>query len=88
MQIVYRAANIIDANLVKAALDQAGVPAFVAGEYLVGGMGQLPMSDLVHVMVADVDVERARPVVDAIDSALREESAPLAVDDPFAPPLA
>lgn len=86
MQIVYRAANIIDANLVKGALDQAGVPAFVAGEYLVGGMGQLPMSDLVHVMVADVDVERARPLVDAIDAALREE--PLAIDDPFASPLA
>jgi NADH-quinone oxidoreductase subunit J len=29
MQIVYRAANIIDANLVKAALEQVGVPAFV-----------------------------------------------------------
>ena len=87
MQIVYRAANIIDANLVKAALEQVGVPAFVAGEYLVGGMGQLPMSDLVHVMVADVDVERARPVVDDIDAALREAPAPFA-DEPFAPPLA
>jgi hypothetical protein len=85
MQIIYRAANIIDANLVKAALEQIGVPAFVAGEYLTGGMGQLPMSDLVHVMVAGLDVERARPVVDAIDAALREDASPLVADDPYAP---
>ena len=36
MQIVYRAANIIDANLVKGVLEQAGIPAFVSGEYLTG----------------------------------------------------
>ncbi len=73
MQIIYRAANIIDANLVKAALEQAGILAFVNGEYLTGGVGQLPMSDLVSVMVADPDVERARHVADEVDAALRVE---------------
>ena len=42
MQIVYRAANIIDANLVKNALDAEGIPAFVGGQYLTGAIGELP----------------------------------------------
>ncbi len=71
MQIVYRAANIIDANLVKGVLEQAGIPAFVSGEYLTGGIGQLPASDLVTVMVAAIDVERARPVVEEVEAALQ-----------------
>ncbi len=72
MKIVYRAENIIDANLVKAALAGAGIPAFVAGEYLTGAIGQLPVSDLVTVMVAETDLERSAPIVESIDAALRE----------------
>jgi hypothetical protein len=72
VKIVYRAENIIDANLVKAALDEAGIQAFVSGEYLTGAIGQLPVWDLVTVMVADADVERAAPVAEAVDAALRE----------------
>ncbi|MGA9422531.1 MAG: DUF2007 domain-containing protein [Rhodanobacteraceae bacterium] len=71
MQIVYRAANIIDAHLVKNALAQEGIPAYVSGEYLTGGVGQLPASDFVAVMVAKVDFERAQTVSREIDAALR-----------------
>jgi hypothetical protein len=72
VKIVYRAENIIDANLVKAALAEAGIQAFVSGEYLTGAIGQLPAWDLVTVMVADADVEQAAPVAEAVDAALRE----------------
>ena len=72
MKIVYRAENIIDANLVKAALADAGIQAFVSGEYLTGGVGQLPALDLVTVMVAETDVERAAPIAQGIDAELRE----------------
>ncbi len=81
MQIVYRAANIIDANLVKGVLEQAGVPAFVSGSYLTGGVGHLPASDLVTVMVAAIDLERARPVVAEIDAALNEAARHARIDD-------
>jgi hypothetical protein len=81
MQIIYRAASIIDANLVKAALDSIGIMAFVNGEYLTGGMGELPVSGLVSVMVADIDIERALPVVQEIDSALKADVDP--ADDRF-----
>ena len=75
MKIVYRAENIIDANLVKAALADAGIQAFVSGEYLTGGVGQLPALDLVNVMVAESDFERAAPIAEEIDATLRERRA-------------
>jgi hypothetical protein len=73
VKIVYRAENIIDANLVKGALAQEGVLAFVSGEYLTGAIGELPAWNLVAVMVAEHDIERAAPIVQAIDAALREQ---------------
>jgi hypothetical protein len=75
MRIVYRAENIIDANLVKGALEADGVTAFVSGEYLTGAVGELPCWNLVSVMVAEHDVERAAPIVRGIDAALREQRA-------------
>ncbi len=63
MQIVYRAENVIDAQLVKDALEGAGIRAFVSGSYLTGAIGQLPAWDYVSVMVAPDDVERAVPVI-------------------------
>jgi hypothetical protein len=72
VKIVYRAENIIDANLVKAALQQAGIESYVAGEYLTGAVGQLPVWDLVTVMVAESDIERAAPVIEGVDRDLRE----------------
>lgn len=72
MKIVYRAENIIDAHLVKAALAAEDIVAFVAGEYLTGAIGELPVSNLVAVMVSDNDVERASAVAAAIDADLRE----------------
>jgi hypothetical protein len=72
VKIVYRAENIIDANLVKAALANAGIQAFITGEYLTGGIGTLPALDLVTVMVAETDIERAAPIAEGIDATLRE----------------
>jgi hypothetical protein len=76
MHIIYRAESIIDANLVKAALETAGIMAFINGEYLTGGIGELPVSGLVNVMVADIDVERAQPIAEEVDAALRTEVDP------------
>jgi hypothetical protein len=73
MKIVYRAENIIDANLVKGSLELDGITAFISGEYLTGAVGELPYWNLVNVMVADQDVERAVPIAQAIDDALREQ---------------
>ncbi len=81
MKIIYRAESIIDANLVKIALESIGVMAFVSGAHLTGAAGELPVSGLVNVMVADADIERAQPVVEEIDAALRADVDP--ADDRF-----
>lgn len=72
MKIIYRAENIIDANLVKNALALDGIDAFISGEYLTGAIGELPAWNLVAVMVGDDDVEPATAIAREIDAALRE----------------
>lgn len=66
MRVVYEAAGIIDAHLVRHALEAAGIPVFVKGEALLGGMGELPMFGLVQVCVPEVAWTQAREVVDAL----------------------
>jgi len=75
VQIVYRAENIIDANLVKNALEAEGIPAFVGGQYLTGAIGELPPMPLVNVMVAAIDWPRARAIAESIDDELAEYRA-------------
>jgi hypothetical protein len=85
MRTVYHAEGIVDAHLVKDALEQAGIPAFVNGEYLIGGMGQLPARDFLTVSVPDVAVEAAAPVVREVSELLR--SPPTEPADATLPPL-
>jgi len=75
VKIVYQAENIIDANLVKNALEHDGITAFVSGQYLTGAAGELPPIALVNVMVAAADWPRARPIAERIDTALSERRA-------------
>ena len=63
MRTVYDAANLIDAHLIRHALEQAGIPAFVRGEALVGGIGELPPIGLISVSVPDSVWAAAREVV-------------------------
>jgi DNA primase len=81
MQIVYQAENIIDANLVKNALEDAGLVAFVSGQYLTGAAGELPVAGLVNVMVAQVDWPQARAIAQSVDAALAERRAGPVFDD-------
>ena len=66
MRTVYEAANIIDAHLVRQALEHAGIPAFIRGEALTGGIGELGVFGLVAVMVPDAAWPAAREVVQAL----------------------
>lgn len=62
MKPVFDAANLIDAHLVRHALEDAGIPAFVFGESLTGGAGELPLFGVVRVCVPDA----AWPEADAV----------------------
>ena len=85
MEIVYQAENIIDAHLVKNALEHEGIHAFVSGQYLTGAAGELPPLALVNVMVAEFDWPRAREIAQRIDAELSERRAQPDADDAWLP---
>lgn len=66
MRVVYLADNLFDAHLVKHALEQAEVPAFVFGESLLGGMGELPLFGVLRVCVPDTAFPQAQDVVQGL----------------------
>ena len=63
MKVVYEAANLIDAHLVRHALEANEIPVFLRGEQLLGGMGELPLFGVIAVMVPDVAWPQARDIV-------------------------
>lgn len=84
MHIVYRAQNLFDAHLVKDALEAEGIPAFIAGEYLTGAVGQLPAMDYIAVMVPESSLPLASDIVADVEARLGE--ARLAIDEGDAMP--
>ena len=66
MQVVYEADHVIDAHLVLHALEDAGIPAFIRGEALLGGLGELGVFGLVAVCVPESCWTEARGVVEAL----------------------
>ncbi|WP_049620820.1 putative signal transducing protein [Frateuria defendens] len=78
MRIAYRADNLIDAHLVKDALEREAIPAFVAGEYLTGGIGQLPALDYLAVMVPEASIAAAEAIVRRVADDLAEARVAIA----------
>ncbi len=87
MHTVYRAENLFDAHLVKDALEAEGIPAFIAGEYLTGGVGQLPAMDFIAVMVPESSLGIARGIVGAVEQRLVEARQAIDEDDLLGGPL-
>lgn len=65
MITVYNAANSIEAHLIKNLLEQQEIPAYVFGDYLQGGVGEIPAIGLVTVNVSNSDYAKAKEFVDA-----------------------
>ena len=87
MRIAYRAETLIDAHLVKDALERADIPAFISGEYLTGAVGQLPALDYVAVLVPEASLDAAERIVREVERTLAEARLAMdeADDDPDAP---
>lgn len=69
MVVVYNASNSIEAYLIKNLLEQQEIPAYVFGDYLQGGVGDIPAIGLVTVNVSDSDYTNAKEIVNAWDAA-------------------
>ena len=70
MMVVYHASNSIEAYLIKNLLVQQEIAAYVFGDYLQGGVGEIPAIGLVTVNVSDSDYTRAIEIVDEWDASV------------------
>lgn len=68
--VVYHASNSIEAYLIKNLLGQQEILAYVFGDYLQGGVGEIPAIGLVTVNVSDSDYTRAKEIVDEWDASI------------------
>lgn len=66
VRVVYEAAHVIDAHLVRHALEAAGLPVFIRGEALLGGLGELGVFGLVAVCVPEPCWPEARALVESL----------------------
>ncbi len=69
MKTVFDASSNIEAHLVMHQLQQAGIEATIQGEFLQGGIGELPAAGNIRVMVGEDDVAEARQVIADWDAA-------------------
>lgn len=83
MQLIYQTNNLFDAHLVKHALEDAEIPAFVFGESLLGAGGELPLFGVLRVCVPDSAQAQAADIVAALglddgpgDPILDDDEAP------------
>ena len=70
MIVVYHASNSIKAYLIKNLLEQQEIAAYVFGDYLQGGVGEIPAIGLVTVNVSDSDYTKAKEIVDEWDASV------------------
>lgn len=63
MITVYSANSTTEAHLIKGLLEQHGIEAYVAGHYLQGGLGELPVIGLIQVQVASPDEAAALKII-------------------------
>jgi len=72
MPLVYRAANLVEAQLVVDELAAGGMRARVTGTYLSGAIGELPPSDVIGVWLDEArHLERARALIEEFEETRR-----------------
>ncbi|MBX2880054.1 MAG: DUF2007 domain-containing protein [Granulosicoccus sp.] len=69
MPLVYRAANLIEAQLVVDHLRDSGLQARITGTYLSGAIGELPPDDVIGVwLLEERHYQRARDIIDTFEA--------------------
>lgn len=63
MKLAYEASNSLEGHMVLNLFENAGLSARIDGEYLQGGVGELPAMGLVKVMVDDANYDEARIII-------------------------
>ncbi len=68
MNTVYLAEHSLDAHVVRGLLESHGIHAIVTGDYLQGGIGELPAFGIVEVRVAECDETDARNIIETFQT--------------------
>lgn len=63
MQRIYEPGDLLEAEMLVGMLAAEGIGAFLSGRHLIGAVGELPVSGLLGLMVADEQAERARRLI-------------------------
>lgn len=64
MKVVFSATHSLEAHMVKNLLEIERINAFILGEHLQGGAGDLQTIDLVKISVHDEDFAKARQIIE------------------------
>lgn len=76
MPLIYKAANMVEAQLVVDELQAGGMEAHVTGSYLSGAIGELPPSDVIGVwLLQEAHSERAREIIDDFEASRKLPAA-------------
>ncbi len=75
MKCVYEASQPAEAHIIKHLLERTGLFATIDGEYLQGGVGEIPASGFLRIMVNDADYNSAKSIIKTWDEAEWDESA-------------
>ncbi len=63
MKTLYQASSALEAHMILNLLETEGISGRIDGEFLQGGVGELPAAGLVRVMVAEDDYQAAKEIV-------------------------
>ena len=74
LKTVFIAANATEGHVVAGTIEAEGIPVYIKGEMLLGGVGELPTLDVqVEVQVPVERAERARELAMRFEGRLRED---------------
>ena len=75
MRIVYDAANSLEAYVIKGVLEQHEIPAYIQGEHLQSGVGEIhSVTSLVKINVDNANYEAARKIIKEWEAAEPDQS--------------
>src|SRR5687768_7891438 len=80
MKTVFEPSNALEGHMLQDLLKQRGISAHLAGAQLQGGVGELPVTGLVRVVVEDDDYAPARAVIEDWEAANVSEPIPTPPD--------
>ena len=68
MKTVYETSTGLDAHMILNLLEVRGIAGRIEGEYLQGGIGELPAMGLVRVLVAEENYPEAKQIISECES--------------------